>query len=148
MDHNKLDLYKKVSKMNDSPRETEARVLTNGALKLRECMENWESDGRKSLLSEALHFNQKIWSIFQADLTSKECLLPRELRLNLLKLGAFVDKQIFAVMAYPSPDKLVPIIDVNLGLAAGLREKPVSQEVPEAEKKTHNAADNRLEIKG
>jgi flagellar protein FlaF len=148
MNHSQLDLYKKIAKMNDSPRETEARVLTNGALKLKECMDNWESDGRKRLLSEALHFNQKIWSIFQADLTSRECLLPMDLRLNLLKLGAFVDKQIFTVMTNPSPEKLVPIIDVNLSLAAGLRKKPDIQGAPEAEKKTDDDAVTRLEIKG
>ncbi|MDP1993329.1 MAG: flagellar biosynthesis regulator FlaF [Syntrophales bacterium] len=148
MDHSKLDLYMKVSKMNDSPRDTEARVLTKGALKLKECMDNWESDGRKRLLSEALHFNQKIWSIFQADLTSRECLLPRDMRLNLLKLGAFVDKQIFTVMAHPSPEKLAPIIDINLGLAAGLRKKPDIQVASAVETKTDDDAGNRLEIKG
>ena len=147
MNHSKLDLYEKGSKLNDSPRETEARVLTKAALKLKECIDNWESDGRKQMLSEALHFNQKIWSIFQADLTSRECLLPRDMRLNLLKLGAFVDKQIFAVMAHPSPDKLAPIIDVNLGLAAGLRKKPTIQGMPEVErKKSDGVAGGRLEI--
>jgi len=70
------------------------------------------------------------------------------MRLNLLKLGAFVDKQIFNVMAHPSPEKLAPIIDVNLGLAAGLRKKPDIRVAPEAEIKTDDDAGNRLEIKG
>jgi len=148
MDHSKLDLYTKVSKMSDSPRETEARVLTKGALKLKECMDNWESEGRRNRLSEALHFNQKIWSIFQADLTSQECSLPADLRLNLLRLGAFVDKQIFAVMAHPSPDKLAPIIEVNLGLAAGLRKKSAIPDAPAVRKDAGEASSRRLAVKG
>jgi hypothetical protein len=31
-------------------------------------------------------------------------------------------------MAYPSPEILMSIIDVNLGLAAGLRKKPAQQQ--------------------
>jgi flagellar biosynthesis activator protein FlaF len=145
MNHSQLDLYEKIAKLNNSLRETEARVLTKGALKLKECMDNWESDERKTQLSEALYFNQKVWSIFQADLTSKECILPQEIRLNLLKLGAFVDKQIITAMIDPSPDKLVSIIDINLGLAAGLRQKPVSQGMPE---NAGTVAGSRLEIQG
>jgi flagellar biosynthesis activator protein FlaF len=136
MNRSKLDLYEKISKLNDSPRETEARVLTKCALKLQECIDHWDLDGNEMMLTEALYFNQKVWSIFQADLTSKECLLPNEIRLNLLQLGAFVDKQIITSMIEPSPEKLGSIIDVNLALAAGLRGKPPSQEdLPEAEKK-------------
>jgi flagellar biosynthesis activator protein FlaF len=146
MDHGQLDLYRKVAKMTASPREMEAMALTNGALKLKECVDNWESQDSKIRLAEALHFNQQIWSIFQADLTSKECRLPRELRLNLLKLGAFVDRQIFAMMAHPSPEKLVSIIEVNLSLAAGLREK---QEIArETQAKMDDHGRTKLEIKG
>ncbi len=149
MENSKLDLYQKVAKMSDSPRETEARVLTKGALKLKECMDHWESEERRQRLSEALHFNQKIWSIFQADLTSEECRLPRDLRLNLLKLGAFVDRQIFAVMAHPSPEKLAPIIDVNLSLAAGLRKRPAARgAAAESDGKSGKASHARLQIKG
>jgi len=148
MERSKLDLYQKIAKMSDSPRETEAKVLTKGALKLKECMDHWESEGRRQRLSEALHFNQKIWSIFQADLTSEECRLPKDLRLNLLKLGSFVDRQIFAVMAHPSPDKLAPIIDVNLSLAAGLRKKPIVQDGRGSEEKNGGAAIERLQVKG
>lgn len=128
---NELALYQKAEKMTDSPRETEARVLTHGAQKLRFCMERWESEERDGLLSEALRYNQRIWSIFQADLTSPESVVPEDLKRNLLKLGAFVDRQIFTIMAFPSPDKLEPIIRVNLGLATGLRKKtaPLKQPV-------------------
>ena len=126
-----LDAYKKVEQTTNPPRETEARVLTQGALKLKRCIDQWESLDRKTMLSEALRFNQKIWSIFQADLASTDSPLPSDLKLNLLRLGAFVDRQIFAVMVNPTPDKLVQIIDVNLGIAAGLRKKTSPNDNPQ-----------------
>jgi flagellar protein FlaF len=122
-----LDAYIKVEKVGITPRETEARVLTKGAMKLRECVDIWDSDNRKKMLSEALRYNQRIWSIFQADLTSGNSPLPDDLRTNLLRLSVLVDKQIFMVTAHPSPEILAPIIDVNLGIAAGLRKKPAIQ---------------------
>ena len=124
MDRRGLDAYKKVERLTNSPRETEARVLTRGALMLRDCLDNWEAGERKKLLGEALRYNQKIWSIFQANVAADDSPLPQELRFNLLKLSAFVDRQIFAVMARPSPDKIESIINVNMSIAAGLKAKP------------------------
>ncbi|MFA5180119.1 MAG: flagellar biosynthesis regulator FlaF [Syntrophales bacterium] len=137
-----LETYKKIERITNSPRETEARVLTRGALMLKECLDKWEAEERKKLLGAALRFNQKIWSIFQANLAAIDSPLPHELRFNLLKLSAFVDRQIFAVMALPSPDKIESIIKVNLSIATGLRAK---QEVASVEEPTE-ARSSRLEI--
>jgi flagellar biosynthesis activator protein FlaF len=142
MNRRGLDAYKKIERVTNSPRETEARVLTKGALMLRDCLDNWEAGERKKLLREALRFNQKIWSIFQANIAAVDSHLPQELRFNLLKLSAFVDREIFAVMARPSPDKIEAIIKVNLSIATGLRAKP---EVASVEKTTE-ARISRLEI--
>jgi len=118
--------YARTQRMTSSPREIEAEALTLGANKLIRCRDNWDSEERKVLLDEALRFNQKLWTIFQANLTTAENLLPKSLKLNLLKLSSSVDKKIFQIMAYPSPEKLTAIIDINLSLAAGLRKKPVT----------------------
>ena len=115
-----IEAYKKVEKIISSGRETEARVLTEGAVKLKHCQDNWESENRHSLLMAALKYNQQIWTIFQTELAKADNPLAKDVRLNLLRLSAFVDKQIFRTMAYPSPEKLTPIINVNLGLASGL----------------------------
>jgi flagellar biosynthesis activator protein FlaF len=132
MDKRGLCAYQKIERITNSPRETEARVLTKGALMLKECLDNWEAGERKKLLGEALRFNQKIWSIFQANLAAMDSPLPRELRFNLLKLSAFIDRQIFAVIALPSPAKIESIIKVNLSIAAGLRAKPAIKPVEES----------------
>ena len=141
MEQNGLDIYRKTIRTTETHRETEARVLTQGALKLKHCMENWESVKKTKTLSDALRYNQRLWSIFQADLCSDDSPLPKDLRLNLLTLGSFVDRQIFAILADPVPEKLQSIIDVNLGLAAGLRKKPQTRAKPSAEAPlTHLAA--------
>jgi flagellar protein FlaF len=76
------------------------------------------------MLDAALRHNQKIWSLFQSELEQEDNLLPQKLRIDILRLAAFIDKRIFEVMAYPSPEKLSILININQNLAAGLRGNP------------------------
>ncbi len=124
MYQNALATYQSVERETISGRETEARVLTQGALKLQACQNNWDSKDNESNLSEALRYNQKIWSIFQAELTREDNPLPVQLQRDLLRLSAFVDKRIFETIASPSPEKLDVVININRNIAAGLRETP------------------------
>ncbi len=124
MYNNALNAYKQVDKNTNSGRETEARVLTEAALKLKKCQENWTDPGRETQLDAALRYNQKIWSLFQGELERDDNPLPQKLRIDILRLAAFIDKRIFEVMAYPSPEKLTIIININQNLAAGLRGNP------------------------
>lgn len=116
--------YQAVERETVSGRETEARVLTEAALKLQSCQKNWDSKDIESRLSEALRYNQKIWSIFQTELTKKDNPLPEQLQKDLLRLSAFVDKRIFEIIASPSPEKLDAVININRNIAAGLRQSP------------------------
>ena len=116
-----LNAYKAVEKTTVSGRETEARVLTEAAMKLRSCQKKWDDDSRKELLDEALTYNQRIWTIFQVELVKKENPLPDNIKRDLLSLSAFIDKRIFETMAYPAPEKLNIIIKINENIAAGLR---------------------------
>ncbi|MBM4329739.1 MAG: flagellar biosynthesis regulator FlaF [Deltaproteobacteria bacterium] len=120
---NQLQIYKNVSKSTMSGREIEAAVLTKAAFKLKDCQENWNAEDRNTKLDEALKFNQLIWSIFQGELARPDNPLPKTLRQDILSLSAFIDKRIFETMAYPAPEKLTPIININLNLAAGLKGK-------------------------
>jgi flagellar protein FlaF len=72
-------------------------------------------------LEEALKYNQKIWTLFQAELAKPDNPLPKKLREDLLSLSAFVDKRIFELLSFPTPEKLTAIININLNIAAGLR---------------------------
>ena len=121
---NALAAYQSVEKVTISGRETEARVLTQAALKLQECQENWDSENRDAKLEEALRYNQKIWSIFQTELAREDNPLPKQITMNLLRLSSFIDKRILETIASPSADKLTAVININRNIAAGLRETP------------------------
>lgn len=118
------EAYKNTQKFGMSGREVEASVLTKAALMLKNCKEDWDSSDRETKLEEALKFNQLIWSLFEADLVKEDNPLPKNLRLDILSLGAYIDKRIFDIIAFPEPEKLDTVIDINLNLAAGLMGSP------------------------
>jgi len=119
-----LKAYETVNKSTMPGREVEAAVLTKAARKLRECQNNWDAANRGENLKEALKFNQRIWSIFQGELAREDHPLPRKLRLDILRLASFIDRRIIEILAYPTPEKLTIVIDINNNLAAGLRGSP------------------------
>ena len=121
---NRLQAYDNVGRATLSGREIEAAVLTKASVKLQECQTNWNSEKLNSRLDEALKYNQRMWSVFQGELGREDNPLPTELRRDLLRLSSFVDKRIIETMAYPGPDKLTAIININNNIAAGLREMP------------------------
>jgi flagellar protein FlaF len=119
-----LRAYDSVSKATQSGREIEAAVLTKAALKLKKCQDDWNAPDRDNRLDEALKYNQRIWSLFQSELSPENHELPKKLRLDILRLAAFIDRRIFETMAFPAPEKLNIVIDINNNLAAGLRGSP------------------------
>lgn len=118
---NPYDAYVNTATMTMSDREVEAAALTKAAALLKNCQANWNAPDRERSLAEALEFNQKLWCIFQASLAAPDHPLPAVLRQDVLRLGIFIDKRIFEVMAYPAPEKLKAIVEINLNLAAGPR---------------------------
>ena len=119
-----LKAYESVSNATRSGREIEAAVLTKAAMKLKACQDDWDAPDRDNRLDEALKYNQRIWSIFQSELSRENHELPKKLRLDILRLAAFIDRRIFETMAFPEPDKLNIVININNNLAAGLRGSP------------------------
>jgi len=124
MHSTQLEAYKTTQKITMTGRELEASILTKAALKLKHCQNNWDDEDQNIKLDEALKYNQKIWSIFQSELIKPDNPLPQKLKKDILNLSTFIDRRIFEVMAYPVPEKLTAIIDINLNLAAGLRISP------------------------
>lgn len=116
-----LEAYRKTQMQTLSGREIEAAVLTKAALALKECQDTWDTGGSNGRLDEALRYNQLIWSVFQGELSREDNPMPKKLREDILSLSAFIDRRIFEIMAYPAPEKLNAIININLNLAAGLR---------------------------
>jgi flagellar protein FlaF len=119
-----LRSYESVIKATRSGREVEAAALTKAALKLKNCQDNWDAPDREHKLEEALRFNQRVWSIFQSELSRENHELPKNLCLDILRLASFIDRRLFEVMAYPAAEKLNIVININNNLAAGLRGSP------------------------
>lgn len=126
--NNAINEYVGIQKEAMSGRELEASVLTKAGLMLKACQENWDAPDRETKLLEAIKYNQRVWSFFQAELSEAGNPLPKKLREDILNLSLFMDKRFFEVMAFPSPEKLDIVIDINFNIAAGLRTTPETSE--------------------
>lgn len=122
--NNAIKEYVGIQKESMSARELEASVLTRAGLMLKACQDNWDAADRDTKLLDAIKFNQKVWSFFQAELSEPSNPMPKQLREDILNLSIFMDKRFFEVMAYPAPEKLSIVIDINFNIAAGLRTNP------------------------
>jgi flagellar protein FlaF len=127
MQQQSVNAYTAIQKENLSGRELEASVLSRAGLMLKSVKDNWGAVDRDQKLLEAIKFNQKVWSFFQAELSDPENPLPKNLREDILNLSIFVDKRLFEVLAYPDPEKLAIVIDIDFNIAAGLRIKNAEQ---------------------
>ncbi len=123
MQQNTVNAYTNMQKEVLSGRELEASVLSRAGLMLKQLQENWNAPDREAKFLEAIKFNQKVWSFFQAELSDPENPMPKKLREDILNLSIFIDKRLFEVMAFPDPEKLSIVIDINFNIAAGLRTK-------------------------
>lgn len=121
MQQHSVNAYTAIQKESLSGRELEASVLTRAGLMLKSVKENWGAPDRDQKLLEAVKFNQKVWSFFQAELSDPENPLPKSLREDILNLSIYIDKRLFEIMAFPDPEKLTIVIDINFNIAAGLR---------------------------
>jgi flagellar protein FlaF len=119
-----LNAYTEIQKEGLSGRELEASVISRAGLMLKQVQDNWNAPNRSEKLFEAIKFNQKVWSFFQAELADPSNPLPKNLREDILNLSLFIDKRLFEVLAFPDPEKLTIVIDINFNIAAGLRTKP------------------------
>jgi flagellar protein FlaF len=119
-----LKAYDRVNKSTMRGRDIEAEVLTKAALKLKACQDHWVEKGREATLAATLKYNQRVWTIFQAELEKPENPMPVALRRDLLRLIHFIDRRTVEILAYPSPEKLGILININHNIAAGLRARP------------------------
>lgn len=120
MSVNPLCAYEEVAVATLSGRELEAMILNKASAQLQRIKDSWGASDFEAELDQALKYNQQIWSFFQVELSSDENPLPVDIKKNLLTLSFFVDKRTFEIMAYPAPEKLDILININRNLAAGL----------------------------
>lgn len=108
-----------------NPRATEAWALTEAARRMSQAQKPEVSD--EDMLT-AVRLNWRLWTIFQAELTSPEAQLPLELRQDMLSLCNFVDKRTVEIIADADRSKIDVLININRQIAAGLFTIPAQAE--------------------
>ena len=106
-------------------RALEAQVLLRAARKLAWCAQHWqESDTPqfRTRLTEALDFNQRLWTLFQVELLSPENPLDAGVRGNLIRLSQEVDKRSFALHSGGEVGDLEMLTRLNEAIAGGLQD--------------------------
>jgi flagellar biosynthesis activator protein FlaF len=117
--------YAATAKETASPRELEASLLLKAAAKLQAVHDSWKdpSKHKPKDLPEALLYNRRLWTVFIDSVISDDNQLPLLLRQNLANLGMFVMGETFSLMTNPKPSHLSSLININRGIAKGLRGK-------------------------
>ncbi len=111
--------YATTAKETASPRELEAVLLLRAASKLQAAYDSW-SQGAQDL-GDALLYNRRLWTIFLESVTSSDNPLPAETRQNIANLGIFIMNETLTLMNEPQRDRVLPLININRGIATGLR---------------------------
>jgi flagellar protein FlbT len=76
---------------------------------------------KQDSLDEALLYNRRIWNVFLTSVTRDDNPLPATVRQNIANLGLFVMNETRELGMEPSKARLLPLININRQLAAGLR---------------------------
>jgi flagellar protein FlaF len=103
------------------PRELEASLLLKAAAKLQAVYDSWRD--KPTGLNDALMYNRKLWTVFLDAVMSEDNKLPHTARENIRRLGVYIMGETFSLMTDPKPVHLASIIEINRGIAAGLRGK-------------------------
>ena len=127
-----LKHYDQVRRATQKGRDLEAEVLEKAALRLQQCRDRWGGKDQAERLYAALKYNQRIWTVFQAELEKPENPLPEALKIDLLRLSLFIDRRTLEILAEPKPEKLTILIEINRNIAAGLRSRPLSEKAAAA----------------
>lgn len=104
-----------------NPRQSEAWALTEAARRIFDAKERY---GAGAEFLAAIRLNWRLWTIFQAELSSAESQVPDEIRGNMLSLCNFVDKVTVEIIAEPTVEKADILITINRHIAAGLFTTP------------------------
>jgi flagellar protein FlaF len=112
--------YESGAKSAPSGRELEAAALFKAARQIEACRTAWDAPDRETRLGDALRYNQRLWTFFQGELLAEGCELPADLRANLLRLSAFIDRRTFEMFAKPTAQGLRALIEIDRHIAAGL----------------------------
>lgn len=108
-----------------SPTHTEAWALTEAARRMAVAVAGYEEDASKDNLNkirDAVRLNWRLWTIFQAELTTGGTGVPENLRIDMLTLCKFVDNHTVDALAKTTSERVLQLIEINRNIASGLLE--------------------------
>lgn len=108
-----------------SPTHTEAWALTEAARRMAIAIAAYEEDASKDNLNkirDAVRLNWRLWTIFQAELTTGNSSVPDNVRIDMLTLCKFVDNHTVEMLAETSAERVMQLIEINRNIASGLLE--------------------------
>ena len=116
--------YQRAQQSSESSRSTEYRAMAMITSKLMDGRDKARSTKDRKALIEACFLNQKLWTIFAADLAMPDNRLPDETKASLISLSIWVQKTTPKVMrGEVDADTL---IDVNRSIMEGLSTNPAA----------------------
>ena len=109
-----------------NPAQSEAWALIEAAKRMAVSITYDAGDAKatKDARKAALRLNWRLWTIFQAELTTERSDVPEELRINMLTLCKFIDKHTVGALVNPTPESMTVLIEINRNIAAGLAQIP------------------------
>lgn len=117
----RISAYQKTQLWGMTPRDAEAAAFVKAAHKLKEAGDD-PSDFERYV--SALRFNQRLWTIVQANLVEPGSPLPADIKANLMSLSIFVDRETFRALARRSPELLDGLAVIDRHIASGLLAPP------------------------
>ena len=130
-----VDVYKKASLTNDSPRTTEYRLFAEITGELQKAN---NSEAPKTERIKVLFRNSQLWSTLQADLMLPSNEMGNELKAGLISLSIWVGKFTSATMSNDAD--LEPLISVNRQIMEGLMMAEKNARQPTVQETTSEAA--------
>ena len=121
--NNAANAYAKTAHSALTPREAESALLIKAAQRLIGASQGLAS-GETGGLSEALTYNQRVWTLLSAEATADENPLPAEVKQGVGRLGVFVLRTCVDAMIAPTPEKIASLVSINNHVAAGLQGNP------------------------
>ena len=120
--------YEDGQRTTQSGRDLEAAALFKMARMLETACDGIPTSNGRGALNDALRRNQRLWTLFQEELSRPDPGLPADLRVDLLRISAFVDRRTFELITNPDPKKVQALIDINRHIALGLTGSPQPRE--------------------
>lgn len=109
--------YSATSSTIRPPRAVEYEVIARVTHQLKTAAQNRKTDFAQ--LADALHQNNRLWTMLAANVADSENALPSKLRAQIFYLSEFSQRQAAQILAGSASVK--PLLEVNTAILRGLR---------------------------